>query len=93
MAWKRIWTLLGRFSSNRDSCQLYRQELKPYGIKCSLLEPGIFKTPLLDKKAQENRVNYVWNNLSNEIREEYGEEYKEGCKFSPDPKNVEQSLS
>uniref|UniRef100_A0A914D703 17-beta-hydroxysteroid dehydrogenase type 6 n=1 Tax=Acrobeloides nanus TaxID=290746 RepID=A0A914D703_9BILA len=57
-----------------------RQELKAYGIKCSILEPGIFKTPLINKQAMEARVKHVWANVSDEMKEEYGEGYKDDCK-------------
>uniref|UniRef100_A0A1I7ZD96 17-beta-hydroxysteroid dehydrogenase type 6 n=1 Tax=Steinernema glaseri TaxID=37863 RepID=A0A1I7ZD96_9BILA len=54
-----------------------RKELRGFGITCCILEPGIFKTPLLDEKMHNDRVNYVWSNLSQEQREEYGEDYKD----------------
>ncbi|KAK0409568.1 hypothetical protein QR680_004626 [Steinernema hermaphroditum] len=54
-----------------------RKELRGFGITCCILEPGIFKTPLLDEKMHIDRVNHVWSNLSDEQREEYGEDYKD----------------
>lgn len=54
-----------------------RQELRIFGVDCSILEPGIFKTDLIDKDAMKRRVEHVWNRMSDEQRQEYGEEYKE----------------
>ncbi|GMT09100.1 hypothetical protein PFISCL1PPCAC_397 [Pristionchus fissidentatus] len=54
-----------------------RQEVAGYGVKCSLLEPGAFKTALLDKDAMRKRVDSKWNAMSAEKREAWGTEFKE----------------
>lgn len=56
-----------------------RQELKPFGIKCSILEPGAFKTPFLDQDAMKNRVEETWSKLDDKIRTDYGEAFKNYC--------------
>ncbi|CAI4226111.1 unnamed protein product [Auanema sp. JU1783] len=53
-----------------------RQELYNWEVKCSILEPGIFRTPLLDEEAMTSRVNNVWQSIDNETKEEYGEKFK-----------------
>lgn len=53
-----------------------RQELRPFGITCCIIEPGIFRTNLLDKHAMIERVNRAWNRLPEETKEEYGEKFK-----------------
>ncbi|WKY13123.1 hypothetical protein Q1695_004161 [Nippostrongylus brasiliensis] len=53
-----------------------RQELHYMDVKVSLLEPGIFRTALLDEKAMLDRVASVWSKVDNETKEEYGEKYK-----------------
>ncbi|CAJ0953106.1 unnamed protein product, partial [Mesorhabditis belari] len=54
-----------------------RQELYPWGVKCSILEPGAFKTPLLDHQMHKNRVNKAWSQVDDETKAEYGEKYKD----------------
>ncbi|KAL6743475.1 hypothetical protein Aduo_016510 [Ancylostoma duodenale] len=53
-----------------------RQELHEMGVKVSILEPGIFRTALIDEQAMLNRVESVWSKLDDETKEDYGEEYK-----------------
>lgn len=52
-----------------------------FGIGCAIFEPGIFKTKLLDREAKNKRVHFVWNKMSENLRREYGEEYKQKCTF------------
>jgi len=54
-----------------------RLELNVFGIKCCILEPGAFRTNLLDAEQMRDRVNSVWNKLSTEMKAEYGNEYKD----------------
>lgn len=58
-----------------------RLELHLFGVTCCLLEPGIFKTPLLDQKASDARVEHVWSRLPEETKKEYGVDFKNTCKF------------
>ncbi|CAD6196459.1 unnamed protein product [Caenorhabditis auriculariae] len=53
-----------------------RQELYHFDVKVSILEPGIFRTPLLDEKAMIDRVEGVWSRLGAETKKEYGENFK-----------------
>lgn len=58
----------------------FRQELRPFGIECSILEPGTFRTNLIDFDAMKERVEDVWLKLNDESRAEYGEDFKNNCK-------------
>ncbi|VDK87833.1 unnamed protein product [Onchocerca ochengi] len=66
---------------------ILRQELRPFGIHCAILEPGRFRTNLMDKEAMTARINHVWNRLDNARKAEYGgEAFKElycdrSCEF------------
>jgi hypothetical protein len=53
--------------------------MNDFDIKFGIFEPGIFKTKLLDKEAKNKRVNMVWNKMSQELRDEYGDVFKEKC--------------
>ncbi|KAK6758810.1 hypothetical protein RB195_016193 [Necator americanus] len=54
-----------------------RQELHEMGVKVSILEPGIFRTALIDEQAMLHRVESVWSKVDDETKEEYGEKYKD----------------
>uniref|UniRef100_A0A1I7XLF6 BPTI/Kunitz inhibitor domain-containing protein n=1 Tax=Heterorhabditis bacteriophora TaxID=37862 RepID=A0A1I7XLF6_HETBA len=56
-----------------------RQELYHFDVKCSILEPGIFRTPLINEQAMLDRVNKVWSRLDEETKAEYGENFKDYC--------------
>ncbi|XP_020645061.2 dehydrogenase/reductase SDR family member 9 isoform X1 [Pogona vitticeps] len=52
-----------------------RQDMKPFGVKVSCIEPGLFKTALSDRiKVVKEKIE-IWNNLSPEIQRQYGENY------------------
>ena len=54
-----------------------RLEMKYWGISVSVIEPGAFKTNILANI--KDRLKKKWNSLSQELREEYGEEmFKSG---------------
>ncbi|KAF1751292.1 hypothetical protein GCK72_017846 [Caenorhabditis remanei] len=53
-----------------------RLEMRQYGVSVHILEPGCFKTELLNQDAQRMRIQRIWNNLSAETKEEYGEDYR-----------------
>nr|CDJ96002.1 Short-chain dehydrogenase reductase SDR domain containing protein [Haemonchus contortus] len=53
-----------------------RQELYVNDVKVSILEPGIFRTPLIDEQAMIQRIESAWSKLDDETKEEYGEYYK-----------------
>ncbi|KAL3072110.1 hypothetical protein niasHS_016285 [Heterodera schachtii] len=53
-----------------------RLELQCWGIGCSILEPGMFRTKLINADAMTARVDRAWQKMKPEIKEEYGENFK-----------------
>lgn len=58
-----------------------RRELRPFGVKVSIIEPGYFKTGLNDMQYMKNILSNIWKNLHPEIHYNYGENYFKHCKF------------
>ncbi|CAI5765192.1 Uncharacterized protein PODLI_1B034089 [Podarcis lilfordi] len=57
-----------------------RQELHPFGVQVSIIEPGTFRTTI-GARALEN-LKTVWNQVPSDIKEVYGEQYLENyCKI------------
>ncbi|XP_068123598.1 retinol dehydrogenase 16-like isoform X2 [Hyperolius riggenbachi] len=52
-----------------------RHELKPFGVKVSIIEPGYFKTGLNDIEQMKNILRNIWNKIHAEVRYSYGEKY------------------
>ena len=52
-----------------------RREMYPWGIKVSMMEPGGFKTQIME--AVEKRMRRGWDNLSEDVKKEYGKDYLE----------------
>lgn len=57
-----------------------RYEMKPFGITCCLVEPGMFKTDILNTSAIRKQMNNRWKNQSDEVKKEYGESFVNLCK-------------
>ena len=56
-----------------------RREMYPWGVKVSILEPGAFQTNINQPSIIEKDLKEAWENLDDQLKEEYGEEYlKEG---------------
>ena len=52
-----------------------RRELAPWGVQVSIIEPGLFKTDLSLNVEADYRA--LWENLSSDLKQEYGERYLE----------------
>ncbi|KAJ1351169.1 hypothetical protein KIN20_007133 [Parelaphostrongylus tenuis] len=59
-----------------------RLEMRPFGVSVHILEPGAFKTDLLNEKAHYDRVNKAWEKLPSVTKNEYGEQFKENFKVA-----------
>ncbi|XP_075465264.1 dehydrogenase/reductase SDR family member 9-like isoform X2 [Ascaphus truei] len=52
-----------------------RRDMKAFGVKVSCIEPGLFKTPLSDgNKVLKQRLD-IWNQLPQDLQNQYGENY------------------
>ncbi len=48
-------------------------EMQPWGVSCHILEPGFFRTELLNVDAIQRRLDLVWNRCPENVRREYGQ--------------------
>jgi len=70
-------------------CDSLRREVKPFGVTVHIIEPGMFKTNITDRKRNVQHLERLWDNLDGETKESYGAEfYEQGelynvpvCKF------------
>uniref|UniRef100_A0A914W6J0 Uncharacterized protein n=1 Tax=Plectus sambesii TaxID=2011161 RepID=A0A914W6J0_9BILA len=61
-------------------CDVLRQEMRDFGVKVCILEPGYFKTPMVDEKRVTATMGRIWERLTDETRAEYGQTYFEAVK-------------
>ena len=54
-----------------------RREMHPWGIKVSIMEPSYFKTGMTEPGARERQMRKGWDDLSEELKKEYGKEFWE----------------
>lgn len=47
--------------------------MRPWGVQVSIIEPGLFKTALTDAERNIHSVQELWDALSPELKQEYGE--------------------
>ncbi|XP_053564136.1 retinol dehydrogenase 7-like [Bombina bombina] len=52
-----------------------RRELRDFGVKVSIIEPGTFNTPLVVYEPHFKNLERLWNNLPAEKKKSYGEQY------------------
>ncbi|NXC28636.1 RDH16 dehydrogenase, partial [Campylorhamphus procurvoides] len=52
-----------------------RLEMRPFGVKVSMIEPGYFKTMITNVENLEKNFHSTWKKLPEEIRRSYGEAY------------------
>ncbi|XP_077339661.1 retinol dehydrogenase 16-like [Lithobates pipiens] len=52
-----------------------RNEMHPFGVKVSIIEPGFFSTQITNTDLQKENLKICWEKASEEVREAYGEEY------------------
>ena len=47
--------------------------MRPWGVQVSIIEPGLFKTALPDADRNIQSLQELWDALSPELKQEYGE--------------------
>ncbi|KAM4702043.1 uncharacterized protein O3C94_002981 [Discoglossus pictus] len=52
-----------------------RREMKQFGVKVCIIEPGFFKTNITDAKLLKESTCKIWARLPEGIRKSYGQEY------------------
>ncbi|XP_051865648.1 retinol dehydrogenase 5 [Pristis pectinata] len=54
-----------------------RRDMQYFGVQVSIIEPGFFKTAVTNLESIENDLQRLWDRLSPEVRESYGQKYFE----------------
>ncbi|XP_050770165.1 retinol dehydrogenase 16-like isoform X2 [Gymnogyps californianus] len=57
-----------------------RLEMRSFGVKVSVIEPGYFKTVITSVENLENNILSIWEKLPEETKASYGENYLKECK-------------
>ena len=63
-----------------------RREMYPWGVRVSILEPGEFQTDMHQPFKLGKCFKDGWENLVDQLKEEYGEEYLNGGKHQCKPR-------
>uniref|UniRef100_A0A8C5WSI7 Dehydrogenase/reductase 9 n=1 Tax=Laticauda laticaudata TaxID=8630 RepID=A0A8C5WSI7_LATLA len=58
-----------------------RLDMKPFGVKVSCIQPGLFKTDLSDRVRIIKEKVAIWNSLPPTIQRQYGEHYLKEAVF------------
>lgn len=58
-----------------------RREMHPWNVSVSIIEPGGFQTNLLNPDVRIKQSEALWNSLSDQMRNEYGEKAFSLCKY------------
>jgi len=93
------------YESSKHAIDAYttnlRLELEPFKIHVTAINPGMHRTPLADGRAIANGMKDVWDRMTQEKRDEYGEPYfhsvadifeRSTGKFSWDKKYVVEAM-
>uniref|UniRef100_A0A8C2T080 Retinol dehydrogenase 16 n=1 Tax=Coturnix japonica TaxID=93934 RepID=A0A8C2T080_COTJA len=56
-----------------------RREMRPFGVKVSIIEPGGFRTGMTDPKVATKELQRLWAQLPIETRAYYGRRYLDIC--------------
>ena len=63
-----------------------RREMYPWRVKVCILEPGQFQTDMHQPSNLGKCFKDGWENLVDQLKEEYGEEYLNGSKLPCKPR-------
>ncbi|XP_068123613.1 retinol dehydrogenase 7-like [Hyperolius riggenbachi] len=57
-----------------------RRDMRDFGVKVSIIEPGCFRTPILcNRETFLKKLKQQWDNLPAKMKEDYGEDYYKQC--------------
>ncbi|XP_010189717.1 PREDICTED: retinol dehydrogenase 16-like, partial [Mesitornis unicolor] len=59
-----------------------RIEMRHFGVKVSVIEPGFFKTAITDVETARKSLINIWEKVPKEIKASYGESYLQECLLS-----------
>uniref|UniRef100_A0A8C9S4J0 Retinol dehydrogenase 7-like n=1 Tax=Scleropages formosus TaxID=113540 RepID=A0A8C9S4J0_SCLFO len=58
-----------------------RRDMRAFGVKVSVIEPGFFKTAVTNVDLIEADLLRLWNRLPQDIKDSYGDKYLENCEL------------
>uniref|UniRef100_A0A0M3IF88 Estradiol 17-beta-dehydrogenase 2 n=1 Tax=Ascaris lumbricoides TaxID=6252 RepID=A0A0M3IF88_ASCLU len=61
----------------KDLIKASRQELRLFGVEVIIIEPGFFSTALINYEKVERMTKTLWEQSSDRIRQQYGNEFIE----------------
>lgn len=59
----------------------FRHDLRHFGVKVSIVEPGYFRIGITDLQVSLAKVKQVWEEVPMHIKETYGEKCFDGCEL------------
>ncbi|XP_064162220.1 retinol dehydrogenase 7-like [Anguilla rostrata] len=59
-----------------------RRDIHYFGVKVCIIEPGFFKTAVTNLESLERELHRLWNQLTPEVRDSYGEKYLLNCEHT-----------
>ena len=69
----------------------FRPELKVFGIKVLIIEPGLHATNMFDTADIQKVGKKTWDRLPQNIKEEYGEDYF--AQSEPSPRHLFENVN
>ena len=60
---------------------LSRKDMKAFGVKVSIIEPGFFKTAVTRLDLIEADLRRLWTRLPQDVQASYGATYLEDCEW------------
>ncbi|XP_069826507.1 retinol dehydrogenase 7-like [Dendropsophus ebraccatus] len=76
----------GGYSISRFGVEAFsdalRRELRPFGVRISVIEPSSYKTPATDEETTIQSLHSIWSQAPEWAKETYGQQYFEVyCRF------------